>query len=113
MVILYSTIAAVLMGFHIFSLKLMSVYKNYFYHLATFIIVSFALTRYLIYIAMENTSNPTIVHMILNCSVFITFLLSIFVLKVKDFNYGLFTLGLVLFVCGIACIQQSYKTVKP
>ena len=109
MVILYSSIAAVLMGFHIFSMKLMSVYKQYFYHLATFIVLSFILTRYLIYIAMENTSNPTIVHMILNCSVFVTLLLSMFVLKVKDFNYGLFAFGLVLFVAGIACIQQSYK----
>ena len=87
----------------------MSVYKQYFYHLATFIVLSFILTRYLIYIAMENTSNPTIVHMILNCSVFVTFLLSMFVLEVKDFNYGLFAVGLVLFVAGIACIQQSYK----
>jgi hypothetical protein len=32
-----------------------------------------------------------------------------FVLEVKDFNYGLFAVGLVLFVAGIACIQQSYK----
>ena len=109
MVILYSSIAAVFMGFHIFSMKLMSVYKQYFYYLATFIVLSFTLTRYLIYIAMENTSNPTIVHMILNCSVFVTFLLSMFVLEVKDFNYGLFAFGLVLFVAGIACIQQSYK----
>jgi hypothetical protein len=105
---IYALIAAFVVSFHIVSMKMMSVHKDRFYEIAGFSLVALVVSRVFIYWAMESVSNPTLVHICLNCSIFMTFLLSFFVLGIKDFNTELFGLGLLLTVVGMGCIQYSY-----
>jgi len=94
----------------LFSLKILSVEKDWFYVLITIIVFTMIVSRFLIYEAMQRISNPTLVHLILSMSVFVTFFASVFILKIKDFDYRFFLLGIVFIVLGITCIQFSYKT---
>lgn len=106
----YAILACILIGIHLFSLKMLSVEKDWFYVLITIIVFTIIVSRFLIYEAMRRISNPTLVHLILNMSVFVTFFASVFILKLKDFDYRFFLLGIVFIVLGITCIQYSYKT---
>lgn len=105
----YSIVSACLMGAHIFAMRLMSYKKEWLYPLIAFVIFSFTLTRFLIYRAMELAPNPVFVHLILNMSIFVTFFASVFFLGIKDFNIGIFFIGLLLIVFGISAIQMSYQ----
>lgn len=109
---IYALIAAFVVSFHIVTMKMMSTHKDRFYEIAAVSLVALLVSRIFIYWAMENVSNPTMVHLCLNCSIFMTFLLSMFVLGIKDFDIGLFGLGLVLTVVGMGCIQYSYNLKK-
>lgn len=106
---IYALIGAFLVGLNIFSLKLLSLYKNYYYEIISFSLVTLLVSRIFIYWAMEYITNPTIVNICLNCSTFVTFMLSIFILGIKDFHTGRFALGILFIVLGLSCIQSSYQ----
>ena len=105
----YAILACLIVGTHLFAIKLISVKKEWFYPLMFFIIVTMLASRFYIYEAMRRISNPTLVHLILNMSVFVTFFASVYFLKLKDFDYRIFLLGIVFIVLGISCIQYSYN----
>ena len=109
---IYGLIAAIMIGLHNVSIKWMSLHKDRFYEIAGIALVTLIISRIFIYWAMESVSNPTFVHLCLNFSIFITFLFSVFVLGIKDFNRELFGLGLLLTVVGMGCIQYSYHVKK-
>ena len=102
-------IAALFAGFHIFSLKLLTFDKYNFYITLTFVIITMILSRYFIYKSMDTVSNPTIVHLILNLSVFVTFFASLLLFNLKDFRIDFFIFGIILFISGGLCINYSYK----
>lgn len=108
---LYAIIASIIVGFHLFTLKMLSYKQNktekIFYGVIT--LITLLLSRYFIYKSMELTTNPTLVHIILNLSVFITFICSLFILKLHDFYISRFIIGIILITLGIGCIQSSYK----
>ena len=106
----YAALASVLIGIQMFSLKIMSERKEWFNQLVFLIIAILFVSRYLIFEAMKRVSNPTLVHLILNMSVFITFLASYFLLNISDFDVRIFILGIVFITIGTICIQLSYKT---
>jgi hypothetical protein len=105
----YAAIASILIGVQMFSLKLMSEKKEWFYRLVVLIIATLIVSRFLIFEGMKRVSNPTLVHLILNLSVFVTFFASYFFLNVSDFDCRVFFLGIVLITMGTGCIQLSYK----
>jgi len=110
LVVFYSLIAALTAGLHIFSLKyLQSVKSDYYYHFLSGVILLAIVSRYSIYHAMKYTNNPTIVHLFLNFSTFVTFILSLWVLNLKDFNVNCFLLGILLISIGFYLIQYSYS----
>lgn len=110
LVVFYSLIAALFAGFHIFSLKYLEIVKKdyYYYFLFGFVLLAI-ISRYSIYHAMKYTTNPTIVHLFLNFSIFVTFFLSLWFLNLKDFNVNCFSLGLLLTSIGFLLIQYSYN----
>ena len=105
---LFSILAAFVIAFHLFSLKLLSVYDQYFYEILIFIIVTMIISRYLIYLAMSETSNPADVHLLLNTSVFVTLLLSVYFLKLKNFDIIRYITGIVVVIIGLYIVQTSY-----
>lgn len=105
----YAAIASVLIGVQMFSLKLMSERKEWFNILAVLVITILVISRFLIFEGMKRVSNPTLVHLILNMSVFVTFFASYLFLNVTDFDYRIFFLGIVFISIGTGCIQLSYK----
>jgi drug/metabolite transporter (DMT)-like permease len=109
LVVIYSLIAAVLAGLHIFSLKFLEKSNTHSYYLLVGVIALSIISRYSIYRAMKYTSNPTIVHIFLNFSVFVTFFLSVWLLNITDFNIQYFLLGLLFISIGGFLIQYSYK----
>ena len=110
LVVIYSLIAAILAGLHLFSLKFLEKSNTHFSYLLIIGVISLSIiSRYSIYHAMKYTSNPTIVHLFLNFSIFITFFLSIWLLNITDFNIHCFLLGLLLISIGGFLIQYSYK----
>jgi hypothetical protein len=109
---IYALTGAVFVGLNVFSIKLLSLYKEFFNEIVLFSLVTLLLSRVFIYWAMEHVSNPTIVNICLNCSTFVTFLLSLFILGIKDFHIGLFALGIFFLLLGLSCIQYSYQLKK-
>ena len=110
LVVIYSLIAALITGFHIFSLKYLEIVKKeYYYHFLIGVIALAIVSRYSIYHAMQYTTNPTIVHLFLNFSTLVTFILSLWFLNLKEFNMNFFLLGLVLISIGFFLIQYSYS----
>lgn len=106
---IYGLTAAFTVGFHIFSFKLLSLYKEHYYAIIFFSLITLILSRIFIYLAMRSVSNPAIVHICLNTSIFVTLFLSIMVLGIKGFHIGLFTLGILFTILGFSCIQYSYQ----
>ena len=102
----YACLATLVVSFHLFSLKLLSSYNDYFYEILGFAIISMLLSRYFIYMAMSKTSNPTDVHLILNCSIFITLLLSYYVLKVK-IDMLKYILGIFVVFIGLCIVHYA------
>lgn len=105
-------LASLLVGCHIFSMKMITKYYNInqtlFIISLLITVVSFILSRIFIVFAMKNI-NPVIVHIILNLSVFVTLLLSLIFIKdsFKNINLKQFSLGLVIFMIGLVIIQLS------
>ena len=108
----YAAIASVLIGVQMFCLKLMSEKEEWFRYLVLLVIAILALSRFLIFEAMKRVSNPTLVHLILNMSVFVTFFASFLFLDVSDFDFRVFFLGILFISMGTGCIQLSYRSKK-
>lgn len=107
---LFATAACVVVSIHLFTLKMISVSKSVreqslFLGVTLFAMV---LSRWLIFKAMSLVSNPTVVHLILNVSVFFTFALTMIFLKVDAFDLLRFVFGMVLVVVGLWLVQSSY-----
>ena len=94
---IYSLVAAILIGLQIVALKFMT-YDVYFYPL-----------QYNIYEAMKLIDNPTVVHLLINMSVFITFIFSVLFFNLKKFDYIMFIGGMIFILFGIYLIECSYK----
>ena len=107
--IFFSILGTVTVACHLFSLKLLSSHKQYFNEILIFAIVTMLLSRYFIYLGMSKTKNPTNVHLILNTSVFITLLLSLLILKIKDFNLTRYIIGAVVVLTGLYIVNTSCK----
>jgi hypothetical protein len=107
---LYPILAMLTAGSHIFSLKLLSLSKaETFYPQMAVVIVTMVMSRYFIMKGMETLKNPTLMHLILNLSVFVTFFASWYYLQIRDFKPEIFVLGILCFVVGTYCINESYK----
>jgi hypothetical protein len=107
--IIYSFLAAFTVSLHLFSIKLLSSYTSHFYTILIFTTITLLLSRYFIYMGMSKTKNPTNVNIILNMSVFFTFLFTMIVLKIDTFHVGYYSLGLIFIVMGLFLIQLSYN----
>ena len=106
--VFYSSLSCLVVGLHLLSLKLLSYFTEYWTPIVIFAIVTMIISRFLIYTAMSKTDNPTNVHIILNMSVFVTFMGALFFLKLDDFDIMHYILGLVFIMLGIVFIQTSY-----
>ena len=109
LVIIYSLIAALFAGFHIFSLKYIESVKDDSYLILSGVVLLAIVSRYSIYHAMKYTDNPTIVHLFLNFSTFITFFLSLWLFKINNFNLTYFLSGMFLISIGFFLINHSYS----
>ncbi len=109
---IYTILACIIIGFHIFSLKYLDVCiktnknKNIKYYVLLFIIVTTIISRILIYKSMQTTTHPVLVHIILNFSIFIVLLLSIIILK-KKVEIVKFCIGFVLCISGFFIVKKS------
>lgn len=106
--LIYSILSAILVGMHLFSIKLLSVYTLYFNYILFFTLLTMILSRYTIYLAMKNTNNPTNVNLILNLSVFVTFFASLYFLKLEKFDFPRYVIGILFIIIGLTFIQMSY-----
>jgi uncharacterized membrane protein HdeD (DUF308 family) len=104
----YAFLACIVVGIHIFSMKMMSLKKQWFYPLLALVLVTLIISRFLIYEALTKADNPTLVHLILNMSIFVTFFATSYFLPLQSFDHKLFLLGLFLVVVGVGCIRFSY-----
>ena len=105
----YSILGCVFVGIHLFSLKLLSTYENYFNEILLFMIFTLIISRFLIYYAMKETDNPTNVHNILSLSVFVTLILSNMFLKLNNYNIYIYLLGIVFILIGLYFIRIAVK----
>ena len=112
LVFLYSLVAAFFTGFHIFSLKYLESVKDNTHLVLSGVVLLAIISRYSIYHAMKYTDNPTIVHLFLNFSTFITFFLSMWFFKINNFDLTYFLSGMILVSIGFFLINQSYCIVK-
>lgn len=104
---IYSFLACLFVGIHLFSLKLLSSHENYYNEIMFFMIATLLISRVLIYYAMSETDNPTNVHIILSLSVFVTFILSnIFFHSVKLNTYSYMS-GIILIIFGLYLVRIS------
>ena len=110
----FAILASLLVGCHIFSMKMITkYYKNNqkLFNISLVITISsFILSRIFIILAMRKT-NPVFVHIILNFSIFVTLILSLLFIKdsFKNIKLKQFILGLVIFIIGLMIIQLSIK----
>lgn len=72
------------------------------------IIITVILSRYLIYLGMK-TIDPTIVHLIISLSVFVTFSGTVFILKKHDFHIPRFIFGIILILSGTYFVQLAHS----
>ena len=105
---IYSLVAAILIGLQIVALKFMT-YDVYFYPLVMFLVLSAIALQYNIYEAMKLIDNPTVVHLLINMSVFITFIFSVLFFNLKKFDYIMFIAGMIFILFGIYLIESSYR----
>ena len=108
----YSLIATFLIGIHIFSLKcihdIYKVEKKITKKIIILILLSFSLSfigKYLIFLDCQDNSI-IIIHSILNCSVFVTFFLSLFFFNNKV-NFLRIFFGIILTIIGFYLIESS------
>ena len=104
-----SFVAAILIGFHIFSIKYINL--NYNHPQAIIYIIAFlsfffwCVSRVLIYYASSDIPI-TVVHIILNFSVIITTLLAVLIIKTKV-QWGKFIIGILFVFIGVFSVDRS------
>ena len=112
---IYGLLSSVFIGIHLFTIKLLSVYrnKNYNYFMLSLLvtILAFLISRYTIYMSMKNNTNPVYVHILLNFALFTTLLLTLLFYNkgLKNINLKKFIIGLTIFISGLILIQLSIK----
>ena len=115
--IAYACLASFIVGFHIFSFKYIDIinkmpksYKKSQLMFWTILIsaIAFILSRIFIFKGMEKTTHPAYVHLILNCSVFITLVLSVIILN-QSLDYLRLIGGIIITLVGLAIVQTSIK----
>ena len=108
----YAIISAIILGFHIFSLKYLDIVlkkkdnKYGHYYIILFIALTVILSRFTIFKGMKRVNNPALVHLILNFSVFIVLFLSITILKIKVKIYK-FLFGTFICLFGFYIVNTS------
>ena len=106
--IVYALLSALVVGLHLFSLKLLSLYEDYVMPLLAFAIATMLASRFLIYTAMRKTDNPTNVHLVLNLSIFVTLAASMLFLPIHEFHVTYYVGGVVCMLFGLYLVQLSY-----
>ena len=106
--IIYALIASICIGFHIFSIKYIQQLKDK--TLFIFILIGsfclFLISRVFIY--LSSIYIPiSYVHVLLNLSILVTTLLSIYIYQLKV-NLPQFLSGFILIVIGLLIIRKSY-----
>lgn len=104
---IYSILATLFVGIHLFSIKLLSVFKSKYYEILSFTIFTLIISRILIYYAMKDSENPADVHIILSFSVFVTFFLSLYFFKLDKIDVYKYALGIMLIIAGLYFVQTS------
>ena len=116
--LIYSLLAAFIVGFHIFSFKYLdillkksggngkNVYNMEFYLVIFISVITFLISRWLIFKGMQTAPNPAMVHAILNTSVLVTFLLSLFLLGTHA-DFCRILIGILFILVGTIIIQFS------
>ncbi len=116
--LIYSLLAALIVGFHIFSFKYLdillkkgggngkNVYNMKFYLVIFISLVTFLLSRWLIFRGMQTAPNPAMVHAILNTSVLVTLVLSLLLLGARA-DFCRILLGILFILVGTIIIQFS------
>ena len=79
-----------------------------FIEISILVVVTMILSRFLIYYAMYYSNNPANVHLLLNFSVFITFIASWYFFKLEKFDIKRNIGGMILVLLGFYFIQTSY-----
>jgi drug/metabolite transporter (DMT)-like permease len=107
----YSLISALFIGIHLFSIsylkKSVKSYSSLFYIICILSFGLFLASRYFIYIASSQLPITNI-HILLNMSVIVSTLLSVFVYQTK-IKWSLFFIGFALVLMGIYCIQHAVE----
>lgn len=111
---IYGPLASIFVGFHIFSMNMITTYykknKKLFNISLLISIITFIISRIFIILSMKNI-NPVIVHIILNFAVFVTLILTLLFCKdsFKKIKLKMLIFGLFIFVIGVSIIQLSIK----
>lgn len=104
--IIFSLIAALFIGIHIFSIKYIQLNFSYSYFILKLIFLSillFIISRIFIYLSFIYTNKTTFVHSLLMLSIFVSIFLDNIILK-KPIKSSLFYVGLFLILCGYSLI---------
>jgi drug/metabolite transporter (DMT)-like permease len=104
---IYSFLACLFVGIHLFSLKLLSSHEHYYNEIMFFMITTLLISRVLIYYAMKESDNPTNVHIILSLSVFVTFILSNIFFRFTKLNIYRYIFGIILIITGLYVVRIS------
>ena len=102
-------LACICVGTHIFSFKYIQKYKDHknlmFIYLAIASFSIWCLSRVFIYCA-SYSFDIVFLHLLLNMSVFVTFILSVLILK-NSYNMYKMLCGLVLAIFGLYLVKTS------
>ena len=105
-------LATIIIGLHVFSMKLITNHYddvNEIDNLLIFYFIFFIITQIVgkLLIFYECFNLPIVfIHLVLNCSVFVTFILSIFILN-RKYDYLKTILGIILVLSGLYLVETS------
>ena len=104
---LYMLLACICVGIHIFSFKYIQKYRNTnkFLILTIASLLVWCISRIFIYIA-SYSFDVVFMHLLLNMSVFVTFILSVAILK-NDYEKYKMLCGLILAILGLYLVKTS------
>ena len=106
---LFMILACICVGTHIFSFKYIQKYrenkKTIFIYLAIASFLIWCLSRFFIYNASYKF-DIVFLHLLLNMSVFVTFALSVLILK-NSYNMYKMVCGLILAIFGLYLVKTS------
>lgn len=108
---LLSACGALFTGLHLFLLKCFNIYPKYKILVFILFILTLIISRFSLYYAMRIIKNPTIVYAINSFAIYVIFLLSVFILKLKDIDYYTLNLGIILMIGGLYFVISSHKSI--